>query len=60
MNHDPLSTLHMLYAVFSYLPQQDLLLIQRFCRVWREVITSNRVLQAALFLHPLVDDKVNE
>jgi hypothetical protein len=43
----------MLYNVFLHLPQQDLLLIQRVCRVWREVITSSRVLQAALFLQPL-------
>ncbi|KAF1819041.1 uncharacterized protein K489DRAFT_298899, partial [Dissoconium aciculare CBS 342.82] len=55
-----LSAPHMLCNVFLHLPQQDLLLIQRVCRVWRGVITSSRVLQAALFLQPPVNAAVNE
>jgi hypothetical protein len=60
MSHGLLSAPHMLYNVFLHLPQQDLLLIQRVCRVWRGVITSSRVLQAALFLQPPVNAAVNE
>lgn len=50
-----LSAPHILYAVFLYLPQQDLLLIQRVCRVCRQMVTSSRVLQAALCFQPLVN-----
>jgi hypothetical protein len=59
-SHALLSAPHMLYNIFLYLPQQDLLLIQRVCRVWRGVITSSRVLQAALFLQPPVIVAVDE
>jgi hypothetical protein len=42
----------LLYEIFLHIVQQDLLLIQRVCRTWHNVITSSTKLQAALFLHP--------
>jgi hypothetical protein len=60
ISHALLSAPYMLYNVFLHLPQQDLLLIQRVGRVWHGVITSSRVLQAALFLQPPVDAAVDE
>jgi hypothetical protein len=59
-SHVLLSAPYILYAVLLHLPQQDLLLIQQVCRIWREVITSSRVLQAALFFQPRVNAVVGE
>lgn len=47
-----LSAPYILHHVLLQLPQQDLLIVQRVCRTWHEAISSSKVLQAALFLHP--------
>lgn len=52
MAHLAITTPHILQYIFLLLPQQDLLLVQRVCRRWYEVISSSKILQAALFLCP--------
>ncbi|EHK17690.1 uncharacterized protein TRIVIDRAFT_66593 [Trichoderma virens Gv29-8] len=52
MANTAVTTPYILHYIFLHLPQQDLLLIQRVCRTWHEVISSSKVLQAALFLYP--------
>lgn len=47
-----ITTPYILHYILLHLPQQDLLLVQRVCRTWRDVISSSKVLQAALFLYP--------
>ncbi|KAL7922531.1 hypothetical protein ACQKWADRAFT_292701 [Trichoderma austrokoningii] len=47
-----ITTPYILYYIFLHLPQQDLLLAQRVCRTWHDVISSSKALQAALFLCP--------
>lgn len=47
-----ITTPYILYYIFLHLPQQDLLLVQRVCRTWYEVISSSKILLAALFLYP--------
>lgn len=47
-----ITTPHILHHIFLHLPQQHLLLAQRVCRTWHHVISSSKVLQAALFLYP--------
>ncbi|KAL6907360.1 hypothetical protein GGI43DRAFT_397177 [Trichoderma evansii] len=47
-----ITTPYILYYIFLHLPQQDLLLVQRVCRTWGEVISSNKTLLAILFLCP--------
>ena len=42
----------LLLTILAYLPQQDLLLSQRVCRMWKNLITSSRALQEALFFRP--------
>ncbi|KAL6904501.1 hypothetical protein GGI43DRAFT_397347 [Trichoderma evansii] len=47
-----ITTPHILHHIFLFLPQQDLLLVQRVCRTWYKVISSSKILLAALFLCP--------
>ncbi|KAF2721442.1 hypothetical protein K431DRAFT_268505 [Polychaeton citri CBS 116435] len=52
MAHQVLDAPLILYQIFTKLPQRDVLLTQRVCRSWYELINSSKVLLAALFLHP--------
>lgn len=52
MAHTVLLDPSLLYIVLIHLPQRDLLLSQRVCRTWHDLISSSRVLQAALFFQP--------
>lgn len=45
-------TTKMLERVLRFLPMKDLLLSQRVCRKWRDVIVENDGLQQQLFLRP--------
>ena len=42
----------LLLTILAFLPQQDLLLSQRVCRMWSNLINSSRALQEALFFRP--------
>lgn len=42
----------LLCKILLELPQQHLLLVQRVCRTWRDVISRSNALQTALFLRP--------
>ncbi|KAJ2982000.1 hypothetical protein NQ176_g1667 [Zarea fungicola] len=50
--HRALSEPFILHEIFLRIPQQDLLLTQRVCRAWRELISTSRALQAELFFQP--------
>lgn len=46
-------TTELLENILRHLPMKDLLLVQRVCRKWRAVITSNKELQQALYFIPI-------
>lgn len=52
MAHSALFAPDVLHEIFLRLPQQDLLLLQRVCRMWRDIVSGSNALQAALFLQP--------
>ena len=52
MAHRALAAPDVLHLILLELPQQDLLLVQRVCRLWRSLVSTSKVLLAALFLHP--------
>ncbi|KAF2721129.1 hypothetical protein K431DRAFT_285170 [Polychaeton citri CBS 116435] len=52
MEHQALASPCILYHILLQLPQQDLLLVQRVCSKWHNIINSSKVLLAALFMHP--------
>ena len=54
--HNVLEQQFLLFTILSYLPQHDLLIVQRVCRTWRCLIISSHVLQVALFLEPDIGD----
>ena len=46
----------LLFEVLAQLPMQDLLLAQRVCRTWTQLITSSTILQTKLFFLPVTSD----
>lgn len=55
MPHPALFAPDILLDIFLRLPQQDLLLVQRVCRMWHEFISDSHALQVALFFQPDAD-----
>lgn len=50
--HDALSTTELLEQILSYLSVEDLILLRRVCRHWRNVMANSLVLRRAMFLAP--------
>ncbi|KAK3684611.1 hypothetical protein LTR37_020111 [Vermiconidia calcicola] len=50
-----LKTIELVEAILSQLPMRDLLLAQRVCKHWKEVIDASSKLQKALFFQPATD-----